>query len=490
LFIIFILAISAVNSVNVGRAWAIGTSIALLVMYRLSTYRRAPDGVMSFCRSMGIPEVEEYMFSYSWSVQAQDIRTLGKAMWQNDVGVWVDVVKLNSGDAIRPVVRTMMKRVYRVVIFLSGPYVGSANCCVEVQEAIKNPDKITFCLLGQTGKDLPKDLDDYIDFLKKDHPGLQVCHGMSELIPILQHEITTGDDKAYAWWKSQQITISGAPERVLAKAPIPMFSLNCFKRRPKDAIYVGPIFIAGDCKDSGSAFTPPWLLLMALGGIAFNFIDIFSSFSKSKKNDTQKQPYVYLVLAAICLTILAPFFEVKKLIDTRFWMHPILKPLLASTSLKHRIRVIVKGKSDDPVCNNLRNFFTLIGHGTDDRGLHGEDAVKEAKVREYELSDDGELSLLDNHVTVIVLADLKERDKYLDKDADKLAKILQNSVIAYSGSENPFGDGSKVGNFISGYLVLTMRDCGMAMADCILSGVAVRAVKYLHHGHEELNVGT
>jgi len=407
-------------------------------------------------------------------------------MWQNDVGVWVDVVKLNSGDAIRPVVRTMMKRVYRVVIFLSKPYLGSPNCCVEVQEAIKNPNKITFCLLG----DLPKDLDSYIAFLRKGHPGLQVCHGIPELIPILEHEITNPDLKAYEWWKSQAITISGAPERVVAKAPIPMFNLNIFRTRPRGSLYVGPIFISGDCKDVGSAFTPPWLLLMAIAGVGFNFIDMFSTFSKSKKNDTKKQPYVYIVLAAICLTILAPFFELKKLIDTRHWMHPILKPLLASTSLQNRIRVLVKGSSTDPVVNNLREFFSLIGHGTDGRGLHDQDALIEAKVREYELLEDGELSLIDNHITVLVLSSIEERDKYLNKDESKLAKILQNSVVVYTGTKNPFGDGTKVGTLLMGYLVLTQADCGMTMADNILSGVAVRTVKYLHHGHEELESAT
>ena len=108
------------------------TIIALFVMWRLSEFRRAPDGplilsvclrslltkhvgVMSFCRSMGAPETEEIMFSYSWKVEADNIRTLGKAVWQAGVGVWIDVVKLCPGDEIRPMVRTIVNRVHKVI---------------------------------------------------------------------------------------------------------------------------------------------------------------------------------------------------------------------------------------------------------------------------------------------------------------------------------------------------------------------------------------
>jgi hypothetical protein len=40
-------------------------------------------------------------------------------MWGCGVGVWIDVVKLNPGDEIRPVVRTMVRAVNKCVVFLS-----------------------------------------------------------------------------------------------------------------------------------------------------------------------------------------------------------------------------------------------------------------------------------------------------------------------------------------------------------------------------------
>lgn len=86
-------AIDAIT-VNLGRAWAAGTLLTFIVLYLLSTIRWSPDGVMAFCRSMGVPEVEEYMFSYSWKCEEESVRTLAKAVWNSGVGVWIDVVKL------------------------------------------------------------------------------------------------------------------------------------------------------------------------------------------------------------------------------------------------------------------------------------------------------------------------------------------------------------------------------------------------------------
>ena len=128
-FLVFFFQFAQVWDLNIGRAWFFGSSIAIYIMYRLALIRRAPDGVMAFCRSMGAPEIEEYMFSYSWKVEPDAVRTLAKAMWNNGVGVWIDVVKLCPGDEIRPMVRTMVNRVHRTVVFLSPAYISSPSKC-------------------------------------------------------------------------------------------------------------------------------------------------------------------------------------------------------------------------------------------------------------------------------------------------------------------------------------------------------------------------
>ena len=63
----------------------------------MARFRWSPEGDMIFCRSMGIPEVEEIMFSYSWKKNEDEVRTLAKAVWNAGVGVWIDVVKLYKG---------------------------------------------------------------------------------------------------------------------------------------------------------------------------------------------------------------------------------------------------------------------------------------------------------------------------------------------------------------------------------------------------------
>jgi hypothetical protein len=133
LMIVALMIVSATHiaTINVGQAWAVGTAMCFYAMYQLSQLRMRADGVMGFCRSMGVPETEEMMFSYSWKVEEENVRTLGKAVWNAGVGVWVDVIKLTPGDEIRPVVRTMMRCVYRMVVFMSPDYAASPNCCVE-----------------------------------------------------------------------------------------------------------------------------------------------------------------------------------------------------------------------------------------------------------------------------------------------------------------------------------------------------------------------
>jgi len=427
---------------------------------------------------MGRPNVEEYMFSYSWAQEADDIRTLAKAMWQNDVGVWLDVVKLESGDAIAPVVRTMMKSVYRCVIFLSGPYLTSANCCVEIQEAIKHPSKIIFCLLEDLG---PK-INDYLQWLQKcsqnqiidEHhecykgPGLKICRGIPALVTILDTEIKNSDEAALRWWKRQTISVSGAPEYVTARSPLPMFAFNP-RLPPQRALSCGPVFIAGGCTDSGKSFMPPWLFLLALFGLAFNASDIYNTVHGKSKKIIE----TYLLLGVFLGVVIAPFLEIKGLLDTRRWVHTALKPLLASAALEKRIKVIIKGTATDPIVHHLRNFLRLSGFG-----------VTEPEISEYQ-DNDADLHLYKDHISVLIIDSIAKRDRYLlSCDKLKLEHLMKTHIVIFSGKENLFAGGEK----LYPYLQLVQKDLGDGLALALFSSIAVRAVNYLHHGHEQFDV--
>jgi len=260
-----------------------------------------------------------------------------------------------------------------------------------------------------------------------------------------------------------------------------------------NALYVGPLFLAGDCTESGTYFLPPWLLILATFAVGFNFIDIY----RTLKSPQKRLGYVYVLLGAIACICLAPFFELKKLLNTRYWMHEVFKPLLASRALKeemkkapkkesvvatgakeeHRIdqlRVIVKGSAQDRVCANLRSFLKSIGHGVDEQ------------YDEYEKAEDGKLELKENHITVLVIGSIEARNKWLGGDEQALGLLMQNSIVVYSGDDNPFGDGTAVAQILMKYMVLTKGACAQNLAKDIFSSIAVRVVKYLHHGHEQL----
>jgi hypothetical protein len=108
----------------------VGAALSMVTSYYLAQQKAAPDGALPFCRSLGRPAIEEVMFSYCWKVCPNEVRTVAKALSSAGVGVWIDVVKLCPGDEIRPLLRSVVKSVQRVVVFLSKEYAQSQNCCV------------------------------------------------------------------------------------------------------------------------------------------------------------------------------------------------------------------------------------------------------------------------------------------------------------------------------------------------------------------------
>ena len=371
-FLAFFFQFVRVWTLNIGRAWLLGTAVAIYVMYKLALIRRAPDGVMAFCRSMGAPEIEEYMFSYAWKVEPDAIRTLAKAVWNNGVGVWIDVVKLCPGDEIRPMVRTMVNRVHRCVVFLSPTYIASANCCVEFHEAVQWPEKLVICIL----QPVPQ-LEPFLQMLQS--RGAVVVVGLRALITQLDNELCdVNDSAAWKWWRKQKISGGGVPSHVVPTYwhSIPRFKLTGTIRVPQRALTAGPAYLAGDCSSQGYRFFPPYLFILALLALAANFIDLFFTFRNSKCDDMTSGcvdnsnchtiiDYVWLGVMAACN--LAPFTAWSSLFDTRTEVHPVLRPLLASKSMNGGVRITIQGDLDDPIVANLNKFLTSIGHNAADR---------------------------------------------------------------------------------------------------------------------------
>jgi len=370
-FLVFFLQFSQVSSINIGRAWFFGSSIAIFTMYRLALQRRAPDGVIAFCQSMGASDTEPYMFSYSWKVEPDAIRTLAKAMWNCNCPVWIDVVKLCPGDEIRPMVRTMVNRVYRVVIFLSPAYIQSPNCCVEFHEAAQWPEKLLLCIL----QPVPQ-LEPFLHELES--RGAVVVYGLRACIEQLDAEVCdVNDAAAWKWWRRQQISGGGVPSHVVPTHwhTIPKFSLNMRTIRvPQRSLTAGPVYLAGDCSSTGLSFYPPYLFFLALLALASNFIDLWITFEindcsgpdgSCSSNCRDIIDYVWLLVIACCN--LAPFTVWRLLFETRTDVHPVLRPLLASKSMNGGVKIKVEGDATDPIVNNLNAFLTKIGHNAQDK---------------------------------------------------------------------------------------------------------------------------
>ena len=108
ILLLFIIYVVGWKDVNVGRLWVLGTALSLFVLWRLKEFRRAPDGVMAFCRSMGAPETEEYMFSYSWKVRL-------RMSWQGGLMMGGGSVKVAVWSDLKGRVRTARQHLRWIV---------------------------------------------------------------------------------------------------------------------------------------------------------------------------------------------------------------------------------------------------------------------------------------------------------------------------------------------------------------------------------------
>jgi hypothetical protein len=179
------------------------------------------------------------------------------------VGVWIDVVKLTPGDDIRRVVRTIAHRVSRVVIFLSPAYVTSPNCAVEFIQAIQAPHKCLVCVVEAVDPSILA----FVTSL-----GIPIVHGLHSLILTLDEELQDMQDQnAVRWWREQQVSSAGVPGNIVPTGwPMARFSISGKLQVPSSALTVGPCYLTGDCSESGTRVSLPWLLLMACAAVGIN----------------------------------------------------------------------------------------------------------------------------------------------------------------------------------------------------------------------------
>ena len=291
------------------------------------------------------------MFSYSWAAEAENVRTLAKAMWLTGVGVWIDVVKLTPGDDIRSIVRAVAHRVQTVVIFMSPAYVASANCVVEFLEAIQRPAHCLVCVV----KPLDPSITAFLSEL-----GIPIVTGFPALIAALDARLQQReDDAALQWWRKQQIAGAGVPNNIVATGwPMSRFSLWGRLHPGLKAVCVGPVYLQGDCQKTGQRISPPWLLLLAILAVTINFVDLYQKMTGSDPHTVVD----FISLALLSMCNLMPFIALDQLVETRIYLSTALKPLLASKAVGGGVSVRVIGDPDLSIVLALRKFLTKLGH--------------------------------------------------------------------------------------------------------------------------------
>lgn len=498
------------TTLYVGQVWMLGTACSFIVCVALGTLRRAKDGVMVFCRSLAAPDIEEYMFSYAWKHSAEDIRTLARGLHDAGVGVWIDVVKLNPGVEIRPTLRTIVAKVFKVVIFLTPAYCASPNCCVELIEAVQTPAKCIFCIIRPVNVHVLT----YLQTLKAQ--GATVCVGLSSLITLLDVQLQDTDDfTALTWWKRQSLAGVGVPAYLSPQkwTHIPKFATWApIKLHLKNGIDCGPLYLTGDLSEAGIRVRHSILLILALLSLVFNWGQIFYIYHS--QTPASRLDYAFLVSVALCN--LGPFLSWEALIDTRVVVHKALRPLLASHALGGGIKVKLHGDSKhNTAVRVLHHFLWLIGHLAPDNepdryhdkvvhvhvlhtleerdALFGKSAAARSKLAKlnYALamasSDDGS-----GIMTTTMIETTRHRASTGNTKQDKeiaeamvalneATAALRNNLYVWNGVGDPFSI-DEIGSEMMRFLVLVSAWENDNLADSLFSAIGIKAVQLMHEG--------
>ena len=446
-------------SITFKGAWIIIVSISIGVMSSLFRYRWARLGNMVFCHSLGAPEIEEFMFSYSWKKDEVDIRTLAKALWNTGVGCWIDHVKLTPSDEIRSVVRSVVKNVRYCVVFMSKAYVTSPNCCVELAEAVAHPEKMWLVYLEDMDPKL-------VEYFKCLNPSF-TCNGIDELILKLAEELENpNDEEALNWWRSQRISVNKTTNEITPTSDpnwniIPRYWFWGRPILPQNSIKVGPVYISGDCKTTGYQFQPPYHFTAATFALLCSFY-LLNNFGS-----TTSTLFDIVWLITICLLCFGPFFMFSVLFDNRVFCHESLRPLLSTKAIQTGVKVDICGSPDDEIVINLRNFLSNIGH------LWDGNLAAESKIPV---------------IRVEVMNSLEQRDRLFHTSALKRINLKRTIFIWNTDPKNPdinpFSD-DEMGRSMMQVLVLVAK-WEDSLASALFSAIGIKLVDSLHPETSEL----
>ncbi|KAJ3019139.1 UNVERIFIED_CONTAM: hypothetical protein HDU68_010810 [Siphonaria sp. JEL0065] len=358
----------------------LSTLMCLIGMICLSLYTERHQlpkrGILRYLRQLGQPQVEEVMFSYSWQNGiSQDVRCLAKALLASGIGVWIDVLKLTTGDKTSKTTRTVAAHARFVVVIMTAAYINSPNCFVEIYEALNTPgaDKrvIVYCpnveLYGINVSDV--DVDRLGRLARKlSEKGITVLKTLPDLIDFFNRNVIYSVDRShFFWWQKYagdgfgsieeavppDVKFSTALQKFNLKLlMLPSFGtqghknawrneLPFFVSRKKGIVYkkrvkISNVWISGDMTETGqnaSAF--PWPLTIFLCLLSLPFIDLYDNIGSGENLITVAWenigPITFIVFG-FCFSLFAGLLDLGDMVDRRNRMHRSLKPLIATNN--------------------------------------------------------------------------------------------------------------------------------------------------------------
>ncbi|KAJ3035205.1 hypothetical protein HDV00_004242 [Rhizophlyctis rosea] len=253
-----------------GYFWIAGLAGVTFLMWHTNANVPKKLGLLQYCRTLGAPDVEEFMLSYTWndtdpSGIQEDVRTLARALAMNRVGVWIDALKLVATDDVGAVTSRMAAQVRHVVIFMTERYLASPACCKEILSALEDdPSKIILHLVQPEARNVEAAAQ-----VLRNKVGA-VTSTFEELCHTITEKLEQCTDKDLSWWKKH---VAHPPAQAPFTKQPGLRTWNLWGllgqriKKKKCPVVLGPYFVNGDFKKTGnraSAFPGQFLLFLFL----------------------------------------------------------------------------------------------------------------------------------------------------------------------------------------------------------------------------------
>ncbi|KAI8619320.1 hypothetical protein BC830DRAFT_1165443 [Chytriomyces sp. MP71] len=352
-----------------GKQCIVSSTCAMVMI--ISTYlwsrKRLPEpGLLRYLRQLGAPAIEELMISYSWEEGITgEARGIARCLCNSGIGVWLDVLKLTSGDKTTKTTRTVAHHVRFVLIFLTEKYLSSHACFIEILEALSAPDATDRVILYVPSQAQSCERVMRLAQRLKDS-GIRRVDAFKDLIETLNMDVLFSNDPAHLlWWQTYATVSSGIPDSVVApskgfapklsrfnvRALLPpcrgATSFPLFQESIRQGdVRISNLWLSGDCRQTGTkASSFPWIIAFDTAVVFLVAGDMITG-PQNEENHSQTMVRLGSQAVIACVIFLTMVLNSPRLVDNRFKMHHSLRPLLATVNFHPDAKVSREFRSE------------------------------------------------------------------------------------------------------------------------------------------------